>query len=189
MNTIPLPTPSRFNIQEDTQKLSIVFKMTRLEHYLGLVALLGFLFYVTYFMMEPFESIDAFVQSDLLVFLVLAWLIFGAAWIILLSRVLNSITISSDKQLLKITKSPLPLWDNQTFVVQDIAQLYVTRHKTSSYRVHYHLILELKNGDYKYIVNRFMNYEDVLFLERKIENFLGIKNIKHQDEYDPKATK
>lgn len=185
MESIHLSAPSRFKVQETAQQLSISFKLTRLEHYLGCIALLGFLGYVTYFMMEPFESVDAFLKSDLIFFFSLVLGVFGVAWLVLLSRVLNTITISTDKKEFKVIKNPLPFWDNYTVAAQDIAQLYVTQHKTSSYRVHYHLVVELKNGDYKYIVNRFMNYKDALFLERKIEDFLNIENIKRQNEYDP----
>lgn len=99
----------------------------------------------------------------------------------------NRTSISVTKDRIKIRTMPLwhLLWRNKDVEASKIQQLYVTRYVQSTTNGNpnyaYALYAILKSGE-KISLIRGMNHEAQVYIERSIEDYLGIKNRKVPEE-------
>ncbi|HZV71533.1 MAG TPA: hypothetical protein VFG10_18400 [Saprospiraceae bacterium] len=100
---------------------------------------------------------------------------------------MNSTSISVTRERIRIRTMPLmhPLWKNKDIAVRTIDQLYVSKYvqSTSNGVPNYAFALYtiLKSGE-KVSLIRGMNLETQVYIEKAIEDYLEIKNLKVQDE-------
>ncbi|MEO6130308.1 MAG: hypothetical protein ABIQ02_00565 [Saprospiraceae bacterium] len=99
----------------------------------------------------------------------------------------NSTSISVTKDRIRITTLPLkhPLWRRKDIDTGTIDQLYVSKYEQSTTNGEpnyaYALYALLKTGE-KISLIRGMNFETQAYIEKAIEDYLEIKNVKVSDE-------
>ncbi|MEP6646188.1 MAG: hypothetical protein ABJC12_03800 [Saprospiraceae bacterium] len=126
-------------------------------------------------------------QWSILLFLSLHLLIgLGLMWH-LATVYMNSTSISVTRERIKITTLPLihPLWRNKNIDAKTVSQLYVSKYvqSTSNGVPNYaYALYAILNSGEKVSLIRGMNFETQAYIEKAIEDYLEIENVKVPDE-------
>ena len=105
-----------------------------------------------------------------------------------LTRLLNTTNISVNKGRIQIEHKPLPLSKNISIKREDVTQLFVTKHRRGHryyvYSSTYQLNAILTDGSVITLISGLYYPEQGSFIEKKIEQFLGITDISIDGEID-----
>lgn len=92
----------------------------------------------------------------------------------------NRTIVCVDQRKFSVRHVPLPWPGAQTISVDAIDQLYckekISRGKHGSTRVSYELMASLKGGGSRPVLKGLSDIEQALFIERRVEGFLGIRD-------------
>ncbi|MEP6647347.1 MAG: hypothetical protein ABJC12_09655 [Saprospiraceae bacterium] len=99
----------------------------------------------------------------------------------------NSTSISVTRERIKITTLPLshPLWRNKNIYARTISQLYVSKYvqsTTNGVQNYAYALYAILNSGEKVSLIRGMNFETQAYIEKAIEDYLEIENVKVPDE-------
>lgn len=185
---IPLDVPEGMTLQHDEHSLRVRWRWFTFEA--SAVALVCALFVGAALALYN-ETKSSYAYDSLwpILFLILCFL--GVSMALLyysLALLINATTLTIQNGLLSIQHAPLPWWGNRTLPAEEFEQFYCKqRVSRGKYRLFftYELHAILRNKQRIKLLSGISEIEKVLFLERLIEDHLGIVDRPVLGELEP----
>lgn len=197
-----LAVPDKIEVNENFSKLTISYRWLNSYSYFLLIGMFIIFTIVITTLWDSFVSTSLFKELfDMPTFELLVVAMFASTGIYYayyaLCSVLNKTIVEVDGHAIKIWFEPLPWIGTDKILRADIKQLYTIQHvKAQDNRINLSISYRVKavtqSNRSIILVQDITTAEQARFLERKIEQYLGITNEKVEGEYvdgieEPKA--
>jgi len=177
-----LSVPKNMQIEEQNDNLSISYSWFKFKYFVFFIItpLSAYVLIQSEYVQGNFNQLSTPAIAILMITMCLMYYC--------LARLINTTKVDVNHFRIAIHHGPLPLKKSKVIQRDDLAQLFVTKHRKAHryylYSTTYQVKAILKNDRIVTLLGGIYEPDQGRFIERKIEHFLGIKDIEVEGEIE-----